>query len=442
MRSIFLNRAVLCGVLLSLPISSFAASTVYDNTAVPATDGSGNQLYYPSASEYGDEITLGGSTSDRVLSQFDFYYFYSGLSAGSATATIRFYKNDGLDGVPRTVFFTSDAITLNPGYVHQTITFDTASNLLAPNSFTWTVQFSNLGANQAGLLVYGPPTVGSSFDDFWQKATNGIWSTLQITGGGPSDFAARFGATVQVVPPSIVYDNTSIPATDGSGNQLYYPSASEYGDEITLDTNTTARVLSQFDFYYFYSGVSAGGASATIHFYNNDGLGGAPGTVFFTSDPITLNPGYVHQTITFNTASNLVVPDSFTWTVQFSNLGANQAGLLVYGPPTVGSSFNDFWLKTNSTWSTFQVSGGPSDFASRFGATVTVIPLSITSFALSPANGHVTFNIYGGTPPYQVQMRTNFITDAWVNFGTPFTNSPATFTSPGGSQAFFRVVGQ
>jgi hypothetical protein len=164
--------------------------------------------------------------------------------------------------------------------------------------------------------------------------------------------------------------------------------------------------------------------------------------VFFTSDPITLNPGYVHQTITFNTASNLVVPDSFTWTAQFSNLGANQAGLLVYGPPTVGTSFDDFWLKTNSTWSTFQVGGGPSDFAARFGATVTVIPLSITSFALSPANGQITFNVYGGIPPYQAQVRTNFTTGTWVDFGTPFTNSPVTFTSPGGSQAFFRVVGQ
>ena len=243
---------------------------------------------------------------------------------------------------------------------------------------------------------------------------------------------------------SIVYDNTSVPVTDGGGNQLYFPSASEYGDEIKLSARNTSlpRVLSQFDFYYFYSGVSAGSATATIRFYKNDGTGGAPGTVFFTSDPITLNPGYVHQTVTFNTASNLVAPDSFTWTVQFSNLGANQAGLLVYGPPTVGTSFDDFWLKSGGTWSTFQISGGsvPSDFAGRFKATVSVVPLSITSFSLT--SGNATFNVSGGTPPYQIQFRTNFATGTWANFGTPFTNSPVTFPSPGGSQSFFRVTSQ
>ncbi|PYM13186.1 MAG: hypothetical protein DME18_09595, partial [Verrucomicrobia bacterium] len=95
-----------------MPQVSFAASIVYDNTAIPVTDGSGNQLYYSSTAEYGDEISLSGI--DRVLSQFDFYYFYSGASAGSATATISFYQNDGAGGAPGTGFFTSDPITLNP----------------------------------------------------------------------------------------------------------------------------------------------------------------------------------------------------------------------------------------------------------------------------------------------------------------------------------------
>src|SRR5207302_5638748 len=127
------------------------------------------------------------------------------------------------------------------------------------------------------------------------------------------------------------YDNTAAAITNGSGNQLYYPSTSEYGDEITLDTNSTARVLSRFDFYYYYSGASVqSNVTATIRFYKNDGSGDAPGTLFFTSDPLPLNPGYVHQALSFNTASNLIAPARFTWTVQFSNLGANQAIVRAY----------------------------------------------------------------------------------------------------------------
>ncbi|PYM13782.1 MAG: hypothetical protein DME18_08190, partial [Verrucomicrobia bacterium] len=285
-----------------------------------------------------------------------------------------------------------------------------------------------------------PPTVGSSFDDFWLNAS-GTWSTVQLNGGSvPGDFAARFGATVQAVPPSIVYDNTAVPVTDGSGNQLYYPSASEYGDEITL--SGANRVLTAFDFYYYYSGVSAGSATAAIRFYKNDGPGGAPGTSFFTSDPITLNPGYRRQTINFSAAAGLIAPDSFTWTVRFSDLGANQAGLLVYGPPTVGSSPDDFWQNAGGAWSTFLINGGsvPSDFAGRFGATLQAVPVSIVSFSL--ANGDLTFRVSGGIPPLQLQVRPSLTTGSWVNYGAPFTNTTLTLPAPGGSQSFFRVVSQ
>ena len=440
MRLNLLLRAVFCTLALSMPWFVSAATIVYDNTALAITNGSGNQLYYPSASEYGDEITLTlpNTSAPRVLSEFDFYYYYSGPSVQSnVTATIRFYQNDGPADAPGTLFFTSDPIPLIPGYVLESRALNTASNLVAPGKFTWTVQFSNLGAYQAGLLVYGPPTVGSSYDDFWLN-TGGTWTTYRIS-GAPSDFASRFGASVQVALPTVVYDNTAAAITNGSGNQLYYPSTSEYGDEITLDTNSTARVLSRFDFYYYYSGPSVqSNVTATIRFYDNDGPGDAPGTLFFTSDPIPLRPGYVLETLQFDTASNLVAPGTFTWTVQFSNLGANQAGLLVYGLPTVGSSFDDFWVNTSGAWTTYRIGGEPSDFAGRFGATVQVVPLNLDSLSLT--GGNVTFSVSGGTPPYQVQLRTNFTGGAWVDFGAPFTNSPVTFPAPGGNQGFFRVL--
>ena len=244
---------------------------------------------------------------------------------------------------------------------------------------------------------------------------------------------------------AIVYDNTANALTNSSGSQLYYASTSEFGNQIVLAPGTN-RVLSQFDFYYYYSGTSAtttNGPIATIRFYKNDGgTNGAPGTGFFTSDPIMLVKGYVHEALAFNVASNFVVPNTFTWTVQFSNLGTNLAGLLVYGPPTVGFTFDDFWVNTAGTWSTFRINGGsvPSDFAARFGATVQTVPPTIASFSV--ASGNITLNVSGGTAPYQVQVRTNFTTDNWADFGPPFTNGPVTFPSSGGSQRFFRIRSQ
>ena len=174
---------------------------------------------------------------------------------------------------------------------------------------------------------------------------------------------------------SIVYDNTAVPATDGSGNQLYYSSANEFGDEITLDPASTARTMSALTFYYFYDGTSAG--NATLRLYDNSGVGGAPGTLLDTSPlaPLPVPATAGHQgSLTWDLSGaipQVTVPNTFTWTIQFSGLSGT-AGLLVYGPPTVGSSFNDFWEDSGGTWSTHLISGGavPGDFAAR----VTAVP--------------------------------------------------------------------
>src|SRR5207245_11259701 len=126
-------RAVLCTLELSMPWFVSAATIVYDNTALAITNASGNQLYYPSASEYGDEITLTlpNTSAPRVLSEFDFYYYYSGPSVQSnVTATIRFYQNDGPADAQGTIFFTSDTFPIIPEYVLMNRTLYMASNLI------------------------------------------------------------------------------------------------------------------------------------------------------------------------------------------------------------------------------------------------------------------------------------------------------------------------
>jgi hypothetical protein len=177
--------------LCSLPSLCFSA-IVYDNTA----NNLNGQYSPPTTSlEFGDQITLDGT--DRTLSQFQFSYFFSGTTVGAQTWTIRFYTN-GTASSPGTMAYESDPRPVGlgaNGFNTETITFPLSSNLVTvPDTFTWTVQFSNLAAGEAGgLLLYGPPNVGSSFDDFWQKDGAGAWSLNQIT-GTLADFTARVTA--------------------------------------------------------------------------------------------------------------------------------------------------------------------------------------------------------------------------------------------------------
>ena len=195
-------RAILAGALLfALPLT--AAEVVYDNSV--------NDLAFnldPGAQEVGDEIFLDGTA--RWLSEFTFEYWgENSLSetefSGPVEARIRFYLNDGpaLPGVddaftPSTVFFDSGTFAIDPT-LRATLTFDdfvtdvtVPLTVDLPDSFTWSVEFTGLGATDtAGVTIYSPATIGTSFDDYWVR--DGVSWTLQ-TNVVAIDFAARFSA--------------------------------------------------------------------------------------------------------------------------------------------------------------------------------------------------------------------------------------------------------
>lgn len=175
---------------LSIVATAQAQSIVYDNTATPI--GS----FHPLTSESGDQINL-VSGMDRVVAGFAFEY-YTELLGGSGQATVRFYANDGAQGKPLTELYNSGAFSLQEG--SKSVTIPNLS-VAVPDSFTWTVQFSVAGGQKAGLLVYDPPTVGSSLNDFWVK--NGAnWELNQLNNGlTPANFAAR---VVAVPEPGVV----------------------------------------------------------------------------------------------------------------------------------------------------------------------------------------------------------------------------------------------
>lgn len=172
---------------------------------------------------------------------------------------------------------------------------------------------------------------------------------------------------------------------DNSTNDLllnFNPGANEVGDEILLQGQ--ARYVSSFIFQYYGDNFS-GDELARVRFYVNDGPPSSgvprPGTILYDSGPFSI-PATPRSTIILDAltlaAGNLwnpgqlvLVPDSFTWSVQFYNVtGSEEAGVSLYNPPTVGWDYNSYWdndplsgwlLKTN-TWSI------PMNFAARVEA--------------------------------------------------------------------------
>jgi hypothetical protein len=106
----------------------------------------------------------------------------------------------------------------------------------------------------------------------------------------------------------------------------------------------------------------AGSIKADVHFHPNDGVifngYATPGTMFSDSGlfaattPASRNTFVSDKTDFFGTVS--YIPNgasSLSWTGQFSGMGATDlVGVDIYGPPTVASSFSDYWENQGSGW--------------------------------------------------------------------------------------------
>jgi len=203
---------------------SASAATIYDNSV------NDRNLRFGPTTQFGDEIVLGGPPTARFLTNFSFEFW--ALNGGTldpngfspaASARIRFYLNDGAVGqptfngyaTPGTVFYDSGTFLLETPTDRSTFIFTAGldfpvGGLYMPvvnNTMTWTVQFSGLDVNDtAGLDVYSPPAVGSSFADYWEFS-GGSWALkTNSIGGVPVNmsFAARFEATVPE-PSTVVF---------------------------------------------------------------------------------------------------------------------------------------------------------------------------------------------------------------------------------------------
>jgi hypothetical protein len=205
-------KALACALLFSVcAFPAQAAEVIYDNTSASL----GTQA--SEIREYGDEIFVAGVA--RIISQFQIEYV-ADFRGGNTIPTMRFrmYLNDPNNFYkPGEMLWQSEVMPIlipqgNFGVVtFQNLMFNGAP-VVIPDGYTritFTAEFSGLTMQTAteprdfaGLLYYGVPTVGLSYNDFWRRTPNGTdWQLVRT----PGVFKNNFGARLEAVPePSVI----------------------------------------------------------------------------------------------------------------------------------------------------------------------------------------------------------------------------------------------
>lgn len=258
----------------------------------------------------------------------------------------------------------------------------------------------------------------------------------------------------------LVYDNTKHPRTNA-----VYRFSREYGDEVFLGNGN--RALSQLTFQYFgdFNPVTNKTAAARLRIYLNDGKDGIPGpktalmpkTLLFESPAIPLASGFNQATVEL---PSVQVPESFTWTVQFTGMSFavnDSAGLVPCDPPTIGAalpdgkrgSFWDAWIRDDpnrvDAWSLLNFGFKPADPKASFYCRIYATPDDGT-WALPETlqrgrDGKVRFRVRGKQgKTFQVQVSEN-LTEwrPWKSFEGGVNPTEVVDDEPGAENRFYRV---
>jgi hypothetical protein len=199
-----------------------------------------------------------------------------------------------------------------------------------------------------------------------------------------SNVGAGFALAVlvagSVAQADTVYDNST-----GDLDIRLNPGTRQIGDEIVLAPG--ARYLTDFVFQYWGENFF-GGEQVRLRFYLNDGAPApagpaTPGTIFYDSGyfDIGATPRATLIFTDFATGAvvafdntNSLLPDSFTWSVQFRGIDSDnggKAGVDLYNPPTVGTNYLEYWERTGAGW---EYRGDTNGTALNFGARVGAVP--------------------------------------------------------------------
>ena len=187
---------VACGLELK-------ATTIFNNTGTPT----GGLVFGSLNGEVGDQVQVAGT--DRYVTQLQIGIypqggFFPNGTAGAADVEARIYANDGPAGNPGSLLWDSGRLfhVSYPGNVNL-LTF-AVPQVLVPDTFTWTLQYSNAAPLPLCEVFVNTPTVGSSQDFFWVHGAGSPWQ--QINGGEIDNLMAR----VEAVPEPSVFALTSL----------------------------------------------------------------------------------------------------------------------------------------------------------------------------------------------------------------------------------------
>ncbi|MFM1767989.1 MAG: hypothetical protein RJA22_518 [Verrucomicrobiota bacterium] len=179
------------GSVTSAPALLLLESPVlYENR----TTRSDPERFAQSGYEFGEEIVLAGNGSSYVVTNFSFEYFGYGpdFTSNNVSVNLRFYANDGSNGVPGTVLLDSGFFTIPATGPEGSVLTYAGLNVTVGKSFTWTVEFQGLnpgtgaGLQSAGLDLYGVPTVGQTYNDYWERSgAGGTWELRVPSPGQP-----------------------------------------------------------------------------------------------------------------------------------------------------------------------------------------------------------------------------------------------------------------
>lgn len=190
-----------------------------------------------------------------------------------------------------------------------------------------------------------------------------------------------------VAKAEVVYENTL-------GATNYFLFTKEYGDDINLAG--TARYVNEITIMYGAVGPAVSGTPGQyrIRIYANDGnlsipsstTSQRPSTLLWSSDLLPVVSSAPNATLASISVPNVLVPDRFTWTVEFYNMAqtaSNGAGLVIANPVTIGAvlpgvfapvvgSYADFWVRqvagNDNSWALSQVGNNPVNFYVRVNA--------------------------------------------------------------------------
>ena len=203
-------------------------TTIYDNstTQIP------NNLMLTNNQLVGDEILLGASAP--YLTNFSIEYYSPNHSfSGSVLMDVSFYQTNGTPfsgyGSPGTLFYNSgwfgadNPWTDNPGTNYLVADFS-LTDLLAPpgsgsplglnptyqlpNDFIVVVSFQGLtGADQVGMAIFNPATVGNNYGDYWYDNA-GSWELLTNESSTVA-FGMQLNSTPEPTPEPAVWGLTA-----------------------------------------------------------------------------------------------------------------------------------------------------------------------------------------------------------------------------------------